>query len=160
MPTRTRPARETTATAAARPQPAPPTTTAALAALTPEAKVAIGGAQLAIGTFPFRVGRDSRAGKRPIARVLMDRRRPVSRPNNELYLPEPEPATNVSREHFQIEHNGAQYVLVDRQSTCGTIVEGQVVGGKQTGGAVPLRDGDVIIVGTSASRYVFKFLAR
>ena len=89
----------------------------------------------------------------------MDRRRPGSRPNNELYLAEPEPATNVSREHFQIEHNGAQYVLVDRQSTCGTLVEGRVVGGKQAGGAVPLRDGDVIIVGTSASRFVFKFRA-
>jgi pSer/pThr/pTyr-binding forkhead associated (FHA) protein len=89
----------------------------------------------------------------------MDRRRAASRPTNELYLTEPEPATNVSRQHFQIEYNGAQYVLVDRQSRCGTIVEGQVVGGKHAGGAVPLREGDVIIVGTSASRFVFKFRA-
>ena len=132
---------------------------AALAALTPEAKDAIGGAELPITRFPFRVGRDSRGARRAVARIIMDRRRPVSRPNNELYLPEPEQATNVSREHFQIEHNGAQYVLVDRQSTCGTLVEGQMVGGKQAGGAVPLRDGDVIIVGTSASRFVFKFRA-
>jgi pSer/pThr/pTyr-binding forkhead associated (FHA) protein len=132
---------------------------ATLAALTPEAKDAIGGAELPITRFPFRVGRDSRGARRAVARIIMDRRRPVSRPNNELYLPEPEQATNVSREHFQIEHNGAQYVLVDRQSTCGTLVEGQMVGGKQAGGAVPLRDGDVIIVGTSASRFVFKFRA-
>ena len=129
---------------------------AGLAALTPEAKDALGGAELPITQFPFRVGRESRA-RRAVARIVMDRRRPGSRPNNELYLAEPELATNVSREHFQVEHNGAQYVLVDRQSTCGTIVEGQVVGGKQAGGAVPLRDGDVIIVGTSASRFVFKF---
>jgi pSer/pThr/pTyr-binding forkhead associated (FHA) protein len=134
----------------------PATGRVALAALTPEAKSAIGGAELSITSFPFRVGRDSR-GKRAVARVLMDRRRTASRPNNELYLTEPDPATNVSREHFQIEHNGTQYVLVDRQSTCGTIVEGQVVGGKQAGGAVILRDGDVIIVGTSASRFAFKF---
>lgn len=132
---------------------------AGLAALTPEAKDALGGAELPITQFPFRVGRDSRGVTRAVARIVMDRRRPGSRPNNELYLAEPEPATNVSREHFQIEHNGAQYVLVDRQSTCGTLVEGQVVGGKQAGGAVPLRDGDVIIVGTSASRFVFKFRA-
>jgi len=130
-----------------------------LAALTPEAKDAIGGAELTIAQFPFRVGRDSRGSRRTVARIVMDRRRPVSRPNNELYLAEPESATNVSREHFLIELNGAQYVLVDRQSACGTIVEGNVVGGKQAGGAVPLRDGDVIIVGTSASRYVFKFRA-
>ena len=132
---------------------------AGLSALTPEAQDALGGAELPITQFPFRVGRDSRGSRRAVARIVMDRRRPVSRPNNELYLAEPESAANVSREHFLIEHNGAQHVLVDRQSACGTIVEGNVVGGKQAGGAVPLRDGDVIIVGTSASRFVFKFRA-
>ena len=118
--------------------PPPATERVALVALTPEARSAIGGADLPITAFPFRVGRDSR-GKRAVARVLMDRRRKASRPNNELYL--------------------SEYVLVDRQSTCGTIVEGQVVGGKQAGGAVVLHDGDVIIVGTSASRFAFKFRA-
>ena len=132
---------------------------AGLSALTPEAKDALGGAELPVTQFPFRVGLESRGATRAVARIVMDRRRPGGRPNNELYLAEPEPATNVSREHFQIEHNGAQYVLVDRQSTCGTLVEGRLVGGKQAGGAVPLRDGDVIIVGTSASRFVFKFRA-
>jgi len=140
-------------------RPQPSTGQAALAALTPEAKDALGGAELPISPFPFRVGLDSRGARRAVARIVMDRRRAASRPTNELYLTEPEPATNVSRQHFQIEHNGAQYVLVDRQSRCGTIVEGQVVGGKHAGGAVPLREGDVIIVGTSASRFVFKFRA-
>jgi hypothetical protein len=130
---------------------------AGLSALTPEAKDALGGAELVVTQFPFRVGLDSRGATRALARIVMDRRRPGSRPTNELYLAEPEPATNVSREHFQIEHNGAQYVLVDRQSACGTLVEGRLVGGKHAGGAVPLSDGDVIIVGTSASRFVFKF---
>ena len=132
---------------------------AGLSALTPEAKDALGGAELPVTQFPFRVGLESRGAARAVARIVMDRRRPGSRPNNDLYLSEPEPATNVSREHFQIEHNGAQYVLVDRQSTFGTLVEGRVVGGKRAGGAVPLRNGDVIIVGTSASRFVFKFRA-
>lgn len=131
-----------------------------LVALTPEAHQAIGAPQIELAPLPFRVGRDSRQSRGPIARILMDRRRPASPRNNELYLADPEPSRNVSREHFQIEHNGAQYVLVDRQSTCGTIVEGQIVGGKHAGGAVPLHDGDVIIVGTSASRYVFKFRLR
>jgi hypothetical protein len=130
---------------------------AMLAALTPEANDALGGAQLPFTQFPFRVGLESRGATRAVARIVMDRRRPGSRPNNDLYLPEAEPASNVSREHFQIEHNGAQYVLVDRQSACGTLVEGRLVGGKRAGGAVLLRDGDVIIVGTSASRFVFKF---
>ena len=137
-----------------------PAARAALAALTPEAKTALGGPELVIRAFPFRVGRDSRGARRAVARVLMDRRRGASRPNNELYLSECEPVADVSREHFQIEHNGTDYVLIDRQSSSGTLVEGQQIGGKHAGGAVVLRDGDVIIVGTSASRYAFKFRVR
>ena len=127
-----------------------------LAALTPEAREALGAAEIEITRFPFRVGRESRGGQRAAGRVIMDRRKPGSGTNNELYLVEQEDPFNVSREHLQIEHNGTHYVLVDRQSTCGTIVEGKVVGGKNAGGAMPLQDGDVIIVGTSGSRYVFK----
>jgi predicted nucleotidyltransferase len=40
---------------------------------------------------------------------------------------------------------------------CATIVEGQSVGSAARGGSIPLHDGDVIIVGTSLSPYVFKF---
>lgn len=50
----------------------------------------------------------------------------------------------MSREHFMIDHRDAGYVLVDRASTCGTIVEGETVGGERKGG-------------TSRSPYVFKF---
>jgi len=133
---------------------------AVLTALTPEARAAFGGDEIEIARFPFRVGRESRGAQRTAARVIMERRRPGTRPSNDLYLLEEEEPFNVSREHFQIEHNGAHHVLVDRQSNCGTIVEGKVVGGRQAGGAVPLHDGDVIIVGTSASRYVFKWRVR
>ena len=43
--------------------------------------------------------------------------------------------------------------------TCGTIVEGQPVGGDTRGGSIPLHDGAVIVVGISRSPYVFKFRA-
>jgi pSer/pThr/pTyr-binding forkhead associated (FHA) protein len=141
----------------ASPGPAAP---AVLVALTPEARTALGGTELALERFPFRVGRESRGAQRTAARVVTERRRSQAKPNNDLYLVERGEPLNVSREHFLIEHNGSHYVLVDRQSTCGTLVEGAVVGGKQTGGAVRLRDGDVIIVGSSASPYVFKFRVR
>jgi len=130
-----------------------------LAALTPEARDALGAAEIEIHHFPFRVGRESRGARRAVTSLVMERRRPGSRPNNDLYLVESDEPLNVSREHFQIEHNGTHWILVDRQSTCGTIVEGKVVGGRHAGGAAPLRDRDVIIVGTSSSRFVFKFLA-
>jgi len=107
--------------------------------------------------MPYRVGRESRGPRRAVTRVVMERRQSTGRPNNDPYLLEPDERLNVSREHFQIEHNGTCRVLVDRQSTCGTIVEGQLIGGNHAGGTTPLRDGDVIIVGTSSSRFVFKF---
>lgn len=131
-----------------------------LVALTPEAKAALGGSEVGISAFPFRVGRDSRRLPRPAPRTLGDRRKPASERSNELYLGETAEPFQVSREHFQIQHNGARYVLVDRQSASGTIVEGAVVGGQHRGGAVQLSDGDVIIVGASKSPYVFKFRLR
>jgi len=57
----------------------------------------------------------------------------------------------VSREHFQIQPDGAGFVLVDCKSTCGTLVEGVLVGGQTRGGTISLLDGHVIIVGTSRS---------
>ncbi len=128
-----------------------------LVGLTPEAKAALGGPLIEVARLPFRVGRESRGRERAAARTVAERRKPRSERTNELYLGEQAEPFNVSREHFQIQHNGTCYILVDRQSRCGTLVEGAVVGGGNAGGAVPLNDGDVIIVGTSSSPYVFKF---
>jgi len=91
------------------------------------------------------------------AGFVRERRSPGSRPTNDLYLVEDDEPMNVSRTHLQIDCDDAGYVLVDRASTCGTIVEGQIVGGGTRGGTIALHDGDVIIVGTSNSPYAFKF---
>ena len=131
-----------------------------LTALTPEAHEALGGAELPITRLPFRVGRESRILRHAATRVVPERRRSRAPHNNDLYLVEPDGAGHVGREHFLIEHNGAHFVLVDRQSPHGTIVEGVVVGGRHTGGAAPLHGGDVIIVGRSTSPFVFKFALR
>ena len=140
--------------------PSSPDLRASLIALTPEAKAALGGAELVIARLPFRVGRESRRRPHAAGRTIAERRKPKRPPTNELYLVEKGEPFNVSRDHFQIQHNGTRYILVDRQSACGTIVEGAVVGGRGAGGAVQLNDGDVIVVGTSGSPYVFKFRVR
>ena len=126
-----------------------------LVALTAEARAAIGGATVTATPLPFRVGRESRArdGAPPVGR---DQRHPGARPTNELYLAELWEQLNVSREHFQIEWDAEGPALVDRGSTCGTLVEGLQVGGDGERGIVPLKDGDVIIVGTAFSPFVFK----
>jgi pSer/pThr/pTyr-binding forkhead associated (FHA) protein len=137
--------------------PPSPKPRAILVGLTPDARIALGAAELLITTFPFRIGRESRGAQRLAGRAIPDRRRLQTRPNNDLYLSDSAAPPNVSREHLQIDHNGTQYILIDRQSACGTIVEGTVVGGRHNGGVVPLTDGDVIIVGSSSGRYIFKF---
>jgi pSer/pThr/pTyr-binding forkhead associated (FHA) protein len=130
---------------------------ARLMALTPEARDALGAPEREMTSFPYRVGRESRGTQRTSGGVVSERRDPGSRPSNDLYLPEHDEPMNVSREHFEIDRSDAGYVLVDRASTCGTIVEGKTVGGGTRGGTIALHDGDVILVGTSRSPYVFKF---
>ena len=139
---------------------AAPSPRVTLVALTPEASEALGSAEILVTRFPFRVGRESRSLKRLGQEISLERRASGSKLNNDLYVVERSELLNVSREHFQIERLDTGYVLVDRESTCGTIVEGATVGGQNKGGTAPLRDGDVIVVGTSASPYVFKFRAR
>lgn len=127
-----------------------------LVALTPEAREAIGSKAVLAAPLPYRVGRESRkpgADREPVG--AEQRRRGTPR-TNDLYLREVSNQLNVSREHFQIEWSGDGLILVDRGSTCGTIVEGQQVGEDGQGGTVSLEDGDVIIVGTSFSPFVFK----
>jgi hypothetical protein len=128
-----------------------------LKALTPHAKDALHGESLKITQFPFRVGRDSRAFHDSIDHPN-NRRRTDSPLNNDLYLLESGSVLNVSREHFLIDVKDDKYVLVDRASFCGTLVEGELVGGKRRGGWRELANNDVIIVGTSESTFIFKFL--
>jgi hypothetical protein len=131
-----------------------------LVAETPEAKEALGSGEIEIRTFPFRVGRESRKITWTPQGIVSERRESNQKPNNDLYLIEKSDPMNVSREHFQIEQDGESFALVDRQSTCGTLVAGRHTGGRNSGGRTALRNGDVIIVGASVSPFVFKFEIR
>lgn len=140
------------------------TPVAVLKAMTLEAKKSVPQLSLVddvvcIRKFPFRVGRESRIKKvngrlERIERSKLDDRQP----SNDLYLVDDGHLLNISREHFQIEKNGNEYVLFDRGSACGTRVGEITVGGGDSTGSLPLKDGDVISVGTKASPYVFQFI--
>jgi pSer/pThr/pTyr-binding forkhead associated (FHA) protein len=130
-----------------------------LKALTPEARAALGGEFLELRRLPFRVGRESRRGARFQGQGT-PRRRTDTLPNNDLYLIENEAELNVSREHFQIEARDGAYILVDRGSTCGTLVEGCLIGGQRQVVETPLKNCDVIIVGSSKSQFVFKLVIK
>ncbi|HEY3175830.1 MAG TPA: FHA domain-containing protein [Candidatus Polarisedimenticolia bacterium] len=135
---------------------APGPTGAYLVALTPESAAAFQAHEINIPHLPFRVGRESRRFKWTEL-GLVGERRTEAPPNNDLYLVEESEPMNVSREHFLIDRRAGGFFLLDRGSTCGTIVEGEVLGGGARPDEVLLKDHDVIIAGTSFSRYIFKF---
>ncbi len=126
-----------------------------LVALTPESMEAFMAREINVPFLPFRVGRESRRARMTEQGVVGERRK-LSPPNNDLYLTDPAEPMNVSREHFLIDRDATGFFLVDRGSACGTLVEGELAGAGRPA-RVPLRDHDVIIVGTSLSRFVFKF---
>jgi pSer/pThr/pTyr-binding forkhead associated (FHA) protein len=125
-----------------------------LVGLTEEARRGLGGDELVLPHLPFKIGRENRLNKLVSA---IERRIGSHKQLNDIYLIEETEYVNVSREHFLIEQEGGQVQLRDVGSACGTIVEGTVLGGNRVGGAVKLKDHDVIIVGTSSSPFVFKF---
>ncbi len=131
-------------------------TGAYLVALTPESSEAIRACEMNIPFLPFRIGRESRQPTRTPQGVVIERRKEAS-PNNDLYLREQGERMNVSREHLLIDRDGDGFFVMDRGSTCGTLVEGRVMGGDGRPARAPLQDHDVIIIGTSLSSFVYKF---
>ena len=109
-----------------------------------------------LARLPFKIGRESRSMLTRLSNSL-DRRIGSVPQVNDIYIDERDRFVHVSREHLLIDVNEDGYFLVDRGSVCGTIVAGRQVGGERLGGRIQLRDHDVIIVGTAASPYVFKF---
>ncbi len=138
---------------------------AMLQALTPEAVDAIPahflrGDLIAIYTFPFKIGRESRVKKIDGRLAPMERpKKDDSAPTNDLYLVDRGHRLNISREHCEIVKSAGGYALVDRGSACGTKIEGRNVGGDDTGGAAVLHDGDTIAIGAVGTPYVFRFLS-
>jgi hypothetical protein len=135
-----------------------PVTLARLIALTDEARHAIGAEYVTLARLPFKVGRESRSMLTRLSNSL-DRRIGSAPQVNDVYIDEKDRFVHVSREHFLIDLDEDGYFLVDRGSVCGTIVAGRQVGGDRRGGRARLRDHDLIIVGSAASPYLFKFRA-
>ena len=138
---------------------------AVLKAMTPEAEAAIPQGLVVQGMvgirgFPFQAGRESR-GKvvdGVFHRIERPRRGPAA-PTNDLYLIDAGEALQISREHFRIEGTAAGFQVVDRGSVCGISVGGTRIGGDESGGTAPLRDGDEIHIGTEATPFRYIFIA-
>jgi len=128
-----------------------------LAAVTDEARYALGEAHIRITTFPFKVGRESRRRLEKL-HVEVDRRLGGVPPLNDVYLLErPSETLHISREHLAICHADGKYFVVDRESACGLSVGGKRIGGDRSMGRADLHDGDLIVVGAADSLYIFRF---
>lgn len=140
------------------------TPVAVLKAVTHEARSTItknclGNEIIGIWEFPFRIGRESRIEKVDGKLVLSERQKVGSgKPNNDIYLVDNGHFLQISRQHLQIEKTETGYLVSDRGSACGTIINTQKIGSEDKGGTYELKDGDIIKIGAEDSPYLFEFI--
>ncbi len=125
--------------------------------MTAEARDSVGNKAVPIEHFPYRIGRDLRDPLRTASRFFHERRRSEDTGPNDLYLHESGRRHRISREHLLIGRQQDGFYIEDRQSACGTLVDGEQLGGKREGGRRPLVSGDVILLGGKHSPFAFKF---
>ena len=95
-----------------------------------------------VENLPFRVGRadDGQFGR------------------NDLVIADSSPYT-ISRFHFAIDHSSMGWVVQDRGSYLGTVVNGSAIGGKRSEGSVVLEPGvNKIVAGKRGSPYRFELV--
>ncbi len=97
--------------------------------LTEESAKAVSRNGLTIDHFPFRVGRIS----------MKDEPGPLD--VNNLYLTDSVPF-NVSRNHFLIDRTHNDFVIIDRGSYLGTVVNGEHIGGNRSIAEATLKEGE------------------
>ena len=108
-----------------------------------------------IRLLPFKIGRESRLGKNE--RGIFIKLRMInenSQPNNDIYLVDDGNQLEISKEHCEISIEDDSYILTDRNSSNGTILNGDTLSSKTT----KLKDGDIIQMGSSKSEYKFQFI--
>ncbi len=137
---------------------------AILKAITPEArntmtKNCIGDEIIGIWKFPFRIGRESRVENRDGRFIVSERDKSAGgKPFNDIYLVDNGHYLQISRQHLQIEKTKTGYLVSDRGSACGTIINTKKIGSEDRGGTCELKDGDIITVGAEDSPYLFEFV--
>jgi len=119
-----------------------------LCALRKELRVQLGEEGLTVKSFPFRIGRESE-GKDGFFSGFS---------KNDLEFSDSQPY-NLSRKHCVIDKTGEGFVLIDRYSHFGTIVDGENIGGESARKEMRLGAGKHRIqLGESSSHFVFELL--
>lgn len=114
--------------------------------LTAVTATAIGKKSLEIQRFPIRIGREADLNES----IMLDQ--------NDLVLPDKKPF-KLSRNHASIEYQKSCFVVRDRGSYYGTIVNGEKIGGRRFQSANVLKPGfNELILGKNDSVYRFKIV--
>lgn len=116
-----------------------------LSGITPRAIKALKEEDLKINKFPFRIGRKTDNFYQDLFS------------NNDLYLDDIVPY-NVSRNHLSIQYFKNKYLVIDRGSTLGTIVNDTKIGGRVKKHEIELarRRDNVVILGSRESPFQFQ----
>jgi pSer/pThr/pTyr-binding forkhead associated (FHA) protein len=137
---------------------------AVLKAVTPEAKHSIIKRTfkqdiIPIYSYPFRMGREARV-KYIDGEIILQERHKLGgeEPNNNVYLLDNGEYLQISREHCSIIKTDIGYLLQDRGSACGSMVNQLDIGGDDHDGHTTLKDGDIITLGSKESPYKYKFI--
>lgn len=138
---------------------------AVLKAVTSEAKHSIlkrffGQDIIPIYNYPFKMGREARVEHLDDKIIIQERHGLGSQnPNNDAYLLDNNNLLQISREHCTIiSDNTNEYLLQDRGSSCGTLINQLKVGNGNEDSTSVLKDGDIITLGSEDSKYKFKFI--
>jgi len=111
-----------------------------------------------INTDSLRIGRESRLGESERGIFIKLRLMSSGEPNNDIYLLDNNKFLQISKEHFLIEKNENGYILKDRGSTNGMVINNIHYGGDNQEFTKNLSDEDIIKIGTMDSEYIFQFL--
>jgi pSer/pThr/pTyr-binding forkhead associated (FHA) protein len=139
---------------------------AALKALTETSKHSIkkrmeGEDVILIFKYPFKIGREARV-KQVDGEIIIQERHKLGgvKPNNDTYLLDNGELLQISREHCSIEKENNKYILKDRNSACGCMVNETKIGINNENSNISciLKDGDIITLGSEKSQYKYKFI--
>jgi hypothetical protein len=137
---------------------------AVLKALTSKAKHAIlkktaNEELIPIFEFPFKMGRETRVSYIDGEIIIQERHKlSGNEPSNDVYLFDNGQFLQISREHCSIAKRTDGYILQDRGSACGSMVNETKIGGDDNSAEFVLHDGDIITLGSPESEYKFKFI--
>ena len=107
--------------------------------------------ELVLTKFPFNIGR--------VSNEMTDEDDVFS--VNDLYLPD-HPPYNVSRNHCAISERDGQFLILDRRSQLGTILNDTIVGGVNSRLKIMPLDREVnrLVIGSNNSPYIFLLTLR